>query len=221
MTELNHSHIGTYMSSKQLKPKSKNELPILPTTPPVFPPHSVKALPSFHLLRPKNPGGILEFCVSHPTHWILQQSLSPLPSNYKNLYLTPSLEFQAVTTSISRGLLQQAPEQNPPSHFCTLEQRRVVLLEHKADHTPLLKTLQLRVPQHLVLKSFPWFGSSHFCCSILPSMLWPPGFCCSLRFEGPSRWPPGSLALSLDTEPRLSVTSQITSLATPSKQLSH
>ena len=33
ITELNHSYIATYMSSsKQLKPKSKSKLPILPTT---------------------------------------------------------------------------------------------------------------------------------------------------------------------------------------------
>ena len=141
--------------------------------------------------------------------------------NWTRLSNFTSLEFQAVTTSVSRGLPQLPPNQNPSSHFCTLEQRRLILFEHKADRvTSLLKTLQ-QVPQHLVLKSLTGLGSSHFCCSILPSMPWPPGFCCSLRVEGPSRRPHSSLPPSLHTELRLSVTSQVTPLATLSKQLSH
>ena len=91
ITELNHSYIATYMSSsKQLKPKSKSKLPILPTTPPVSPPRSVKALPSFHLLRPKT----LEACLTSVFHIPHIESFSkacPLYLQSVRIYIWPLL----------------------------------------------------------------------------------------------------------------------------------
>ena len=87
ITELNPFHIATYMSSKQLKLKSKSELLILPTTPPVFPPHSVKALPSFHLLRPKT----LEASLSSAFHTPHIESFSKACSLYLQIVIWPLL----------------------------------------------------------------------------------------------------------------------------------
>ena len=144
-------------ATKNLSPKENPRFFPHPTKPAVSPTSVRKGTSIFPLAQAKNLGTFLEFRLSYPTQWTLEQSLSPLPSNYPESIFDPFLEFRATITSVSRGLLQQQPPNwNPYSHLCP---HQPILQCNKSDafqtqirsRYAYAQTLQ-RVSQHIYNK---------------------------------------------------------------------